>query len=75
MLTIALLISASGVDACVPTHGASMNMCLVPDKVGGSDAPLSAQPCPVLPIFPFAPVGITEIVFLPNFRTRGSSPP
>ena len=29
------------------------------------------NPGPVLPIFPFAPVGVTEIVFLPNFRTRG----
>jgi len=29
------------------------------------------NPGPVMPIFPFAPVGNTEIVFLPNFRTRG----
>ena len=36
MLTIALLISASGVDACVPTHGASMNLRLVPVKVKGA---------------------------------------
>ena len=30
---------------------------------------------PVLPKSPFAPVGITEIVFLPNFRTRGLGAP
>ena len=36
MLTIALLISASGVDACVPTHGASMNLSVVQIKAKGS---------------------------------------
>ena len=36
-LTISLLISASGVDACVPTHGASMNLKVVPVKGEGSD--------------------------------------
>ena len=36
MLTIALLISASGVGACVPTHGVSMNLSVVPAKAKGS---------------------------------------
>jgi hypothetical protein len=36
-LTIALLISAPGFDACVHTHGVSMNLCVVPVKVEGSD--------------------------------------
>jgi hypothetical protein len=35
----------------------------------------SSNPGPVWPKFPFAPAVITEIVFLPNFRTGGLSPP
>jgi len=31
-----MLISASGVDACVPTHGASMNLSVVQIKAKGS---------------------------------------
>ena len=36
-LTLALLNSASGVDVCVPTRGASKRVCVFPVKDGGSD--------------------------------------
>ena len=42
-LALALLITAPGLDACVPTHCALMIMCLVPDNDWGSHAARAAR--------------------------------
>ena len=60
-LTIALLNSASGVDVCVPTRGASKWVCVFPVKDVGSDTAGAARAA--------ALVWVVEVLYFGEFGT------